>query len=385
VTGLTLDNCQHVILGCCDAAVGFLTTIGSIKQLRFAESTRLVTSGGKKLTITASKLPSPVHLLPSLALADYLSLSEKGALMRVLAAMSQREPREGCSVSEYLESLSCPKAVADLVFRPIAVAVLNEDPELASAKYARMAVLKGMLGDRRGFRIGTPTGPLSVVIADPAERYLQDRGAVVRASCPVERVNASGDRVESLTLRGGEEVRADVYVAAVRPNALEEVGLPTNARALPWRPIVSAHMVYEGDLPEFDSACVVDEPFGWVFNKTERSGDGRIHMHAVASAAGAIAGWSGRDLTQLAMRAVGFAMPESDGWKLVRSVICRQASATFSTSSGCDQLRPSETTPLQNLFLAGDWTATGWPSTIESAVLSGHAAAEAVLGLPARE
>jgi zeta-carotene desaturase len=405
-----------VILGCCDAAIGFLTKVGSIGRVRFSDSIRMLASGGRELRITASKLPSPVHLLPSLALSGYLSLRQKSALMRVLAAMPRREPSpSGCSVTEYLESLSCPRDVADLVFRPIAVAVLNEDPELASAKYARMAVLRGMLGARTGFRLGTPEAPLSEIIAGPAERYLTSRGAEIRVSCAVERVNtarggcapsALGDAVESLTLRGGENVTADAFVVAVPPYSMEDIGLPTDASAILWRPMLSAHLLFEGETtgsslaqaqpkrsrgcapsglrpvraaPRLGSACVVDEPFGWVFARSERSGDGRVYLQAVASAAGMIVGLDRGELTELALRAVQRAEPEARGWKLLRSVICRHARATFSTAAGCDELRPSERTPLQNLLLAGDWTATGWPSTLEGAVRSGQTAARAVL------
>lgn len=378
-TGLTFDNCQHVILGCCDAAVGFLAKIGSLGRYRFANSIRMLASGNREMTISTSKLPSPVHLLPSMASSGYLSLRDKASLVRVLGAMSRREPPDGCSVSGYLQALCCPKAVADLVFRPIAVAVLNEEPELASAKYARMAVLKGMLGHRQGFSFGTPAAPLSDVIAGPTEHYLRDRGGEVRLSSWVSRVNEAGDRVESLTLRNGESVRADAFVAAIPPYSLDDIGLRTDARAMLWRPIISAHLVLEGDCQEFDSVCLADEPFGWVFRKNELSDGSRVCVQAVASAAGAIARMDRGDLTKLALQAVRRAAPDATRCRLVRSVICRQTAATFSTAAGSDELRPSCSTSYRNLFLAGDWTATGWPSTLESAVLSGQAAARAVV------
>lgn len=378
-TGLVIDNCQHVILGCCKAAIGFLSRIGSIDHVSFLESTTLLTASGKKLTISASALPPPIHLLPSMLQSNYLSFGDKAALGRVIAKIARRAPDEDSSVSQYLESLKCPRTVADLVFKPITIAVLNEESELASAKYARMAVMASMLGERDGFRMGVPRMPLADVIANPAERYLRTRGCEVRLSCRVDRINVGADGVDSLVLRNGETARADAYVVAAPPYALEDMGLPTDADAMLWRPIISAHLMFDGETSEFGCACVADEPFGWVFNKTVDSDDGSHYVQAVASAAGAIAGLSKDDLTRLALRAVRVAMPESDMWKLKRSVICRQGRATFSTSSGFDRLRPGQKTQIGNLFLAGDWTATGWPSTIESAALSGLSAAGAVI------
>lgn len=381
VSGLVLDNCQHVILGCCEAVIAFLRKIGSLDRVSFSDSIRMTTSRGRKLVLTSSRLPPPVHLLPSVVGSGYLTPVQKIALVRTLARISRREPADRASAAEYLRSLSCPPEVTDLVFRPFIVAVLNEEPELASADYARTAILKAMLGDKDSFMLGTTTSPLSETIAEPAELYLRFRGGEIRLGCPVDRVITSGDEVRSMVLRSGETVCADAYVVAVPPYALDDLGLPTAAGTILWRPILSAHLIFDGDPDDFQDTCVADEPFGWVFDKSSLLSDGRVCMQAVASAPGSIADDSKASLTELALRAVRAAIPQSREWRLVRSVICRNHRSTFSTAGGVDHLRPPQTTSFRNLFLAGDWTATGWPSTLESAVISGVSAAHGAMEL----
>ena len=376
-----MDNCQHVILGCCEAAIGFFAKIGSIGLVEFAEAVDFVGENGRRLRIRASPLPAPLHLLPSVLRGDYLPLVERLRLVGVMARLRVREPARGDSAGGYLRSLGCSDGLMRAVFEPILTAAVNEAMDEASAECARMVIVKSLIEGRDSYRIGVPGSPLSELIAAPAARYLCDRGGVVRSGVRVERLEFGRGGVESLSLTSGERIRPDLCVTAVPPLALAEMGFETKASAdLAWRPIVSAHLFFKEKLISLDHACVVGEPFGWVFNKSRSdSGLSGGYLQAVGSAAADFAGLKRSDLVYLALRSVGRVAPEVETASLAHALIVRQASATFSTSPASTAMRPPATTEHANLFLAGDWTATGWPATIESAVRSGHAAAEAVI------
>ncbi len=244
-----------------------------------------------------------------------------------------------------------------------------------------MVLLKTLVGGKRSYRLGVPEKPLVELVADPASRYLQDRGCKIRTSDGVERILSEGDRATSLVTQSGERIQFDRYVCAVPPWSLAEMGIDSQGGGdLIWRSVVCAHVFFKGPRLAFDQVCVVGEPFQWVFNKTNNFGRDDTHIQAVASAAERIVKLSNRELYELAMRAAAKAEPAMATMKANRAVICRNSRATFSTGGACDALRPSSATRFRNLFLAGDWTDTRWPATIEGAVRSGEAAAAMVIG-----
>ena len=146
-----------------------------------------------------------------------------------------------------------------------------------------------------------------------------------------------------------------------------------------WLPIISVHLFYGGPRPSFDRACAVSEPFQWVFNKSADFDMPFTYVQAVASAAEGTVDLAREELIRVGARAALAVAPELAGRLLERAFVCRERRATFSTAGNSDALRPGPAR-LRNAFLAGDWTDTGWPATIESAVRSGRAAAKRILG-----
>ena len=363
-------------MGCCDAAAGFLGKIGSLSRVEFAETIEFVGTKGERLKIRASSLPAPFHLLPSVLQTGCLRAGEKLALVRLLSRVAMRQPDAEANARDYFASLGCPPRLMDALIEPILVAALNESAGEASAEYARMALLQSLAASRGGYRLGVPRVPLAELIDAPARRYLGSRGCEIRLGARVERLDMGP--VPVLRLATGETIRRDCCVCAVPPWRLEEMGSVEGGR-LEWRPILAAHMFFRGGLPEFDRVCVAGEPFGWVFNKSRDFGLDRGYVQAVASAAGPIARLRKSDLTYLALRAAAKAAPGIRDADLGRVVVVRAPRATFSTAPGCDAARPGPVSTLPNVFMAGDWTSTGWPATIESAVRSGHAAAQSVM------
>lgn len=267
----------------------------------------------------------------------------------------------------------------DSLIGPVLVSALNEEPHEASASYARMVIMESLVKSRRGYRLGVPTVPLSELIEEPAEAYLRSRGCELRVSSGVARADVSDGRVRSVELQSGELAQFAGFAFAVPPWQLEAMGLdPHGGTKLEWRPIVSAHLFMDARPEGPGQVCVAGEPFGWVFDKSARLPDGRGCIQGVASAAGRIVSEPDSVLTELSLRAVCRAWPEMARARVEKAVFCRTRRATFSTG-GCDEFRPGSKTLLANAVLAGDWTDTGWPATIESAVRSGTTAAKRLL------
>ncbi len=380
-TGLEIDNCQHVILGCCEAITGFLARIGSLELFEFAEAVEFVDTNGERLTVKASRLPAPLHLLPSVLTSAYLPAGDKLRLIQVMVRVAAGHPGDE-PASDYLSRLGCSKSLADRLIAPILESALNERPHEASAKYARMVLLRSLMGDRGSCRLGIARAPLSRVIEEPAARYLDSYGAELRLGARVTTLDRDGREIKSLTLATGDRVEADLYVCAVRPKELQRMGYDVPQAAQGHhaaRPIVAAHLFLNCEAPEFCQACLPGEPFGWVFNKSRDSGLDRCYVQGVASAAADILRLSRSDIISLALRAATRAAPELAGVPVNHAVITRDMRATFPTCAEWEVRRPESATSIPNLFLAGDWTSTGWPGTLESAAISGHLAARAAL------
>lgn len=368
-TGAPVDNCTHVLLGCCSEAQRFLNRIGSLQQVEFHDKLNMVGRG--RLTIRSSPLPAPLHLLPSILGSSYLSRRQKGNLAEVLCRVLIRKPLESQSAASYLKARGCWQGLLDDLVDPVIVSALNEPAPEASAKYARMALVEALLKSRRGYRLGVPATPHAELIHGAALRWLEEHGCKVRLKCRVRRVVMSDGMARSVELASGETEKADVVVTAVPPMALEKMGLGCGGGAsLRWRPIISARLFYQGRTPQFEPACVVGEPFGWVFSKHTDPGC----VEAVASAAESIWRVEKADLLALAYRAAAAVEPMLGCIPLARGIVNRMRTATFATLD-CDAHRPQAAGSTANLFLAGDWTATGWPATIEGSVRSGLAAA----------
>lgn len=374
-----VDNGQHVILGCCNETISFLSRVGSLDNVKFFDEIEFVWGERERLRLKGSSLPAPFHLLPSLVGSANLSRSEKTALLAGLARVPLVRPGKGESARDYLMRTVRSAEALRMLIEPVLISALNEDMSDAAAVYARMVIMKTLLGGRGAGKLGVPRKSLSLLIGEPGKRYLEAHGGSVLASSGVRKLDVCTDRAMAVETDSGESRAFDYFVLAVRPWDLEAMGLESGAAGkLVWRPIVTAHLFYGADAPVADQVCVVDEPFGWLFHKREWAGMGVVYIQAVASAADGIVSAPDSAILKLALRAIARAIPELAGREPVRTIVCRSRRATFSTGGVSEALRPGPETRFKNVFLAGDWTATGWPSTLESAVRSGKKAAKCV-------
>lgn len=373
-TGIIIDNCQHVLLGCCTEAANFLKRIGSLEHVRFHGRLNII-DNGTRLTIEASRLPPPLHLLPSIVRSSFFSRRAKADLYTFLPAMLLREAGKSETARDYLCAVGCGEELFTRLVEPVIVSALNEKPNDASARYARMVLMESLVKNRRGYRLGVPELPQYDLIGKAAQNWLESNGCEIRLLSRVVRVNREDGRARWLELASGERLVFDAIVAAVPPHALPRLGLDAHGgERLGWRPIVSVHLIYDRPMPPLEPACVVGKPFGWVFSKRPNEG----YVEVVGSAAGGLIGQDNDELIALARRSAAAVDPEFAHVPIRRGIVCRMRRATFATLA-CDIHRPAVQTFTPNLFLAGDWTNTAWPATIESAVRSGRAAAKALL------
>jgi predicted NAD/FAD-dependent oxidoreductase len=272
-----------------------------------------------------------------------------------------------------------------MLWEPLALAALNQSPREAGAP-AFVRVLGRMFGpDRRDSAIAMPVTPLTDMYAEPARRFIEARGGVVHLSSAA-RVTIDEARLTGVDA-GGQRVDAAFVISAVPWFALEGLFAgntsalaPVLAAAKGTRasPIVTVNLWLDRPVLEGPFVGLPGRTFQWVFDKRQVFGDSARHLTFVSSGAEAVVAQSNEALARLALAELRAALPRADGAAVERSLVVRERRATFSLAPG-QPARPPARTPVRGLFLAGDWTDTGLPATIEGAVASGHAAARAVL------
>ena len=402
-SGGHIDNGQHIFLGCCTAYVDFLRRLGVLERTTLQRRLRavIVDRDGRRGALTAAPfLPSPLHLLPSFLRYPHLGLLEKlRAAKAMLAVMrtdraKDREALEAESFHEWLvrhgQSERAIAALWDLLTLP----VFNDTSEFVSAYMGLMFFQDGMLGGRHSADIGYSRVGLTELVGDAAARYIEERGGQVLTGASATSI-AIEDGAATGVVLGGELMPAEAVISAVPWDALALLLPPdaaasehfTRANALEWAPIINVHVWYDRPVLDEPFLAVLDSPLQWVFNRSHIEGVHGPGQHVCVSVSGA---WEHAGASQDALRGLFLdemarVFPAAADAVVERFMVVRQVNATFRCTLGAQSLRPAQRTPVEGLTLAGDWTQTGWPATMESAVRSGLLAAEeALAGLERR-
>ena len=396
-TGELVDNGQHVLFGCYRATFEFLSRIGALDNVRVQSSLSVpyIDRAGRRSVLKCPALPSPLHLLAGVLDWDAIPWRDRLAVIKLAGPLRQarRElQRTGSvsaepdgTVSNWLVAHGQRDKLRAWLWEPLAVAALNQSPDVAAAS-PFVRVLAEMFGpDPAASALVLPTRPLHHMYAEPARAFIEARGGEVRVNA-LARVVVERGRVQAFDIRGSR-IDTSRVIAAVPWFDLRRLftGAPpaplgallADADAMVSMPIVTVNLWY--DRP------VMDEPFvglpgrdmQWVFDKRQAFGERASHLSLVASGADHLTASDTASLVSLAAREVAGAIPGARAATLVRGTVVRERRATFSLA--LDQpKRPGITTPVEGLFLAGDWIDTGLPGTIESAALAGHKAALAI-------
>ena len=244
---------------------------------------------------------------------------------------------------------------------------------------------KAFFSHRRNSRIVLPVVPLSRLFADNAETYIRQNGGSIEKGIAVSALLTGNNSVSGVKLKDGRVFRGDYYISAVPYYSVQRLfaGTGFSGTALQPSPIISIHLLFNKPLTEQTFAALLNSPIQWVFNKEKifRNASYRGLLSLVISGAHRYIDVPSEKLVELALRELKKVFPDSSSVKLLCCKVIKERHATFSPQPGVDKFRPSQMTEIKNLFLAGDWTDTGLPATIEGAVLSGHKCAKAIVSI----
>lgn len=389
--GLWLDNGQHVFLRCCGAYRALLERLGSAEQtvLQDRLAIKVLAPGRPAAWLSRTGLPAPLHLSASLLRYRHLPLEARLAAMRAALALGRVDPEDPAadaqSFGDWLERQGQDARAVEALWELIGRPTLNLRVQDASLAAAAFVFRVGLLERPDAGDIGYARAPLQRIHGDPALTKLRAAGAEVRLGWRAERIEAETD--STLAVSGaGEHLDADAVVLAV-PHDRAAALLPEGAVRDPGRltqlgtsPIVNLHLLYDRPVLQDDFVAAVHSPLQYVFDRTAAAGVERGQCLAVSlSAADAEIDTGAEQLKARFSQALAELLPVAREAKLEGFFVTRERWATFRASPGARGLRPGPQTRVAGLALAGAWTDTGWPATMESAVLSGHRAAREAL------
>ena len=386
-TGERVDNGQHLVIGGYVETFRFLRRVGRADgvSLQPRLSVEFVDRTGSRSLLRSRRLPAPLHLLGGLLSWSALGWRDRAAALRIgLALRSAGQIRtEPCrTVREWLVREGQTPRLIEMLWEPLAVATLNESIDVAAPE-PFIGVLARMFGSSPAdSALGLPVVALDQLYAEPARRFIEARGGVVRVNAAA---TIAARSQPSLTVRGAA-LPSRVVICAVPWFALPDVITPAGpmaetlaaARATPASPIVTVNVWFDRLVMETAFLGLPGRTLQWVFDKRALFGDDTSHLSLVSSGATGLVGRSNAEIIDVALAELRAALPASRTATVRRAIAVREKSATFSLARGLPP-RPGTRTAVPGLFLAGDWIDTGLPATIESAVVSGHAAAAAAM------
>ena len=384
-TGQLIDTCQHVSMGCCTNLAHFCRTLSIDHLLQTQPCLYFMTPDRRLSRFRADAWPAPFHLARSFLGAHYLTLLEKARIAFGLACLQRTSETIDPPFLEWLgRHYQTPRTI-DRFWGLVLVSALNETPDRIGLRYARKVFLDGFLRHRRGFDIELPAVPLGRLYGEEMLRWLGNHRVDLRFQQGARRLVVANNRIERLELRQGSFVEADWYISAVPFDRLLDL-LPedvvasheyfSNLKNLETSPITSVHCWFDRPVLDLPHVVLVDGMGQWVFN---RGGADEHYVQVVVSAARQFRGLGHEEVQARVVAELRQLFPKARAANLLRARVITEHAATFSAVPGVDRWRPAQASPLENLLVAGDWTATGWPATMEGAVRSGYLAAEALL------
>lgn len=389
-TGTTIDNCQHVNLGCCTNFQHFCRVTRIADGLQTEPSITFIGPNNRPHTLAASFLPAPLHLAFSFARLSYLTWYDKWRLAWGLKALAHRRMAKSTELmSAWLKRHHQTPQAISRVWQVVLVSALSESLDRITVHDARKVFVDAFLANRHGWELQIPTEPLDVLYTQRVGTWLREQGVDVRLSAGVSRLLVESQRATGVELRDGTRLTADDVILAVPsfglksllPEGLSEHPQITDLSQLEWAPISSVHLWFDRCITPLPHATFVDRLSQWIFHRgatPQPDGTQAEYYQVVISASRQLAG---RDQASIIGEVVGelaAVWPATATARLVNSRVVTEHKACLSMLPGNIAHRPGQQSPIENVAFAGDWTATGWPSTMEGAVRSGYLAAQTV-------
>ena len=371
-----IDNCQHILLRCCVNLLDFYQRLGVRDRIKFYREFYFLEPGGRLSILRRGRLPAPFHFTGSFLRMHCLSSADKRSIARALFALrrerTRRKDLDRISMLDWLlQKRQTPHAI-DRFWRQVLVSAVNEDLERMAAIHGFQVFWLGFLARADSYEMGVPNVPLGQLYSVDSWKRIGSVRFHFRS--PVEAIQEDGFLV------GGELHTADHCICALPFERLEALGLP--APKFEHSPITGVHLWFDREVTNLPHATLLDRTMQWMFNK-----DAGRYIQLVVSASRDLTNLSRGEIIDIAIGDLRLYFPRVKDANLLKAHVIKEQRATFSAAPETECLRPTPEGGLPKVFLAGDWTRTGWPATMEGAVRSGYLAAEAVsqaAGKPAR-
>ena len=400
-TGQEIDNGQHVFLGCCRAYIGLLERLKVTGNTHLAPRLEIpiFDREGRRGQLRGSRLPAPLHLVPSLltyrhlAWLDRLRVLYGGVCIQLTDRRRDRVALEQETFADWLRRRGQSEAAIANFWNLIILPTLNDDISEVSAEMGLMVFQEGVFASRDSACIGYAKVGLSQLVSEAASTFLADHGGQVLLGTAVRSIRVENDNITAVETSRGV-VNADAYIAALPPAALVQLLPPglaagdffSRAGRIEHAPIVALHVWYDRPVMEDALACVTDSRLQWIFNKTRMQGEsaeGGQYICVSISGAWEYASNPRHEIEADLLRELARVFPRARRATVKRALVIKQPHATFRCLPGTDENRLPAKTPVSNLLLAGEWVRTGWPGTMEGAVRSGQIAARQLCNGPA--
>ncbi|MGA1981478.1 MAG: hydroxysqualene dehydroxylase HpnE [Acidobacteriaceae bacterium] len=392
--GEIIDS-QHVVVGCCTNFLDLIAQAGAADSIRWYDELCFLepTAAGspRQSWIGSGGLPAPAHNSLSFLRAPMLTLHDKARIAAGLAHFLRGCPAtDEESFAAWLKHTRQTDRGIRHFWEPVVAGALNDGFERCSTKYAAKVFHESFLRSPEAGRLGIPAAPLSEFF-QPVVDLAQSLGVDVRTNASVEAITRTVDGRWKLETREGE-VESDAVILATgfrqTQDLIQSLTVPGASPAIPFdkffaAPITTIHLWYDREVTDLDHAVLLDTRIQWVFAKSRirRWEPARgSYLELVISASWPEIDMPREQILASALREVELFFPRVREATLLKSAVLKEARATFSVTPGLDRYRPPQTTAYPSLYVAGDWTATEWPSTMEGAVRSGRMAAGELLG-----
>jgi zeta-carotene desaturase len=375
-----IDNCQHILLGCCVNLLDFYRRLGVEGKVRFHREFFFVEPGGRVSVLKRGILPAPAHFTGAFLAMKCLNLSDKIGIARALVAIRRERTTRGdldrITMIEWLREKRQTTQAIERFWRQVLVSAVNEELDRMAASHGFQVFWLGFLASASSYEMGIPDVPLGELYSAGAWERIP--AVKIHFRTPVEKIVVENGGVRCVRA-GGSEWKADGYICALPFERVDAIVPELELDTAGWEhsPITGIHLWFDRAVTDLPHGTLLDRTIQWFFNKA-----GGRYIQVVVSASRSLLEMPRKDVIALAVRELAEFLPAVGEAQLEKAHVVKEVRATFSARPGMEERRPAAGTKIGGLFLAGDWTRSGWPATMEGAVRSGYLAAEAASGSP---
>jgi len=405
-TNSSVDNGQHLMMGCYHETRRFLRLIGTeyLALLQPALQIDFLCPTQNCARLACAGVPAPFNLLAGLLGFTAIPFKDRFKMLLVAKELINTSPEkevelDRMTVEEWLSRLGQSEINKKYIWDVITIGALNNNPKNVSALMLFRVLRAAFLGKKENASLLIPCVGLNELFVNPAVQFIKAHGGEIHTGVGVKSMKFEGPHVQSVETSEGKELQAQSFISAVPWYSFEEMLSTSYVKSrragknkldchigdiFKSSPIISLHLWLDREITDLDFAALLETRIQWLFNKSKLLNEkkaltaARQYLSLVISSAEEFVGLNKKQLVEIAMEDVRRVLPQARNAKIIHSLVIKEKRATFVPSPGIETLRPKARTTYENLFLAGDWTATGYPATIEGAVMSGRTAAEFV-------